>query len=305
MLELLSMFSTNDSINKKFLKYCASDDLTFEGLKNYLESEEIINIQYKNDFNQTALHIICQNEKVSIDIVKYLIDRGANTNCEDLMYKSTPFHFACLNTNVSDKIIKLFEQNGADINLKDESGKTPMNYLLENKPEIGFFLIKSGLHYNTLHESFYDSITPYCEKILFPQIFFKETNSKSTFSFYNFDKFKSLCVDKFCDIDHAQKINITQCYEHLQQPSKNIVLLLLCSFKEWSKTNKKIFPKPLQLVLISMSINDIFLINSLFVEINKDEILTTQIINQIAETLEQPIENQKSSHSVFDVCSIF
>jgi tyrosine-protein kinase len=49
------------------------------------------NIDAKNEHGQTAVHLACKNKNVSPEILKQLIERGANVNSRDTK-GNTPLH---------------------------------------------------------------------------------------------------------------------------------------------------------------------------------------------------------------------
>lgn len=63
-----------------------------------------ININAKNAYNLTPLHIICASKAVSIHLVAPLIIRNANVNISD-HYGNTPLHTLCANWQQRDGLI--------------------------------------------------------------------------------------------------------------------------------------------------------------------------------------------------------
>ena len=72
---------------------------------------------YKGD---TALHIACENNH--LQIVQYLIEKGANIEIQDCGGK-TSLHFASLYGNT--EVVKYLVSKGANKNAKTKNGKTP------------------------------------------------------------------------------------------------------------------------------------------------------------------------------------
>ena len=90
-------------------------------------SLEIFHFLKKYIFNQTPLHIACENDNK--EIVKFLISKGANINAVD--YKlNTPLHIACSNNRY--EIIKLLILSGAEIMCYDENDETPLHKVCKN-----------------------------------------------------------------------------------------------------------------------------------------------------------------------------
>ncbi|WP_054849042.1 ankyrin repeat domain-containing protein [Vulcanisaeta sp. JCM 14467] len=78
-------------------------------------------------YGMTPLHYAVLGNR--LDIVKYLIENGADINARDNTGK-TPLHFAAKNGYLD--IVKYLIENKADINVKDNIGKTPLDYAEEN-----------------------------------------------------------------------------------------------------------------------------------------------------------------------------
>ena len=51
------------------------------------------------------LHLACQNEKISTEMVKYLIENKSDLNLK-VKYDFTPIHYVCKNKNISIELIK-------------------------------------------------------------------------------------------------------------------------------------------------------------------------------------------------------
>lgn len=90
-------------------------------------------------------HAVCAN--ANIEIVKFLLDNGAEVNAQN-KYKSTPLHWAASFSN--KYIVKLLLDNGATIDIKDNNGHTPLHRaILENNKAVIELLIKSKSNVNT------------------------------------------------------------------------------------------------------------------------------------------------------------
>ncbi|KAH0563806.1 putative ankyrin repeat protein RF_0381 [Cotesia glomerata] len=85
------------------------------------------NTVLNNDLMYSMLHIAClhrQNE-----VVKLLINKGADVNCRDHQGK-TPLFYAVHNSD--GRIIKILLRNHADINVKARDGRTPLSLSVED-----------------------------------------------------------------------------------------------------------------------------------------------------------------------------
>lgn len=99
------------------------------------------NVQGWKD-GHTPLHLA-----KSVEMVKSLIERGANINAQD-KDGYTPVHLAVLRGEV--EIVKLLVQHGANIDIKDNDGYTPLDLAREKKFEDIAELLELGVKtYNT------------------------------------------------------------------------------------------------------------------------------------------------------------
>ena len=63
------------------------------------------------------------------DVIKRLVDEGADVNRQDRWYKDTPLHYAARDNYT--EAVRLLLDNGADINLKNNENKTPLDVARE------------------------------------------------------------------------------------------------------------------------------------------------------------------------------
>jgi hypothetical protein len=115
-----------------------------KGFEKSLSHVEDVNMKEKN-YEYTLLHIIVNEEsamdeeyfeKVIIIFKKF----GGDLNAKDL-YGRTPLHY-CVIKNLSPNIYKTLTAHGADPSLYDKLGRSPLDYLKEQKP---FQEAKKGL----------------------------------------------------------------------------------------------------------------------------------------------------------------
>lgn len=102
--------------------------VSFEKIKNYVENHpEEINRQ--NDLGFTALiFVISYNQKGTYEIVKLLLEKGANPNLETI-HQSTALNFATNLLDYNHKLVKLLLNCGACPNRKNTFGHIPLSGL--------------------------------------------------------------------------------------------------------------------------------------------------------------------------------
>ena len=103
----------------------------------------------------TYLHKAAQQNR--IDIVKWLIENGANPNTKDKMH-NTALHFA--SKTGSQQVLKYLIEYGANLNAKDKEENTPLHFAFS--PEVAFLLIENGANLSMRNEL---GVTP-IEKII-------------------------------------------------------------------------------------------------------------------------------------------
>lgn len=117
-LEILDYANTDNSIVNDFL----SED--YEKIKKMIV-QGFKNIDTKNQFGHTALHIACLKE--DFERVKLLIECGAGLNIKDDR-GNTPLFLAIKKANV--EIVELFlKSEKIDLNIKNFDGFTPLEYI--------------------------------------------------------------------------------------------------------------------------------------------------------------------------------
>ncbi|GDX36686.1 hypothetical protein LBMAG18_11970 [Alphaproteobacteria bacterium] len=137
---LLASHGADMSIKDKFQKTvievaCENGDSIL--LNFFLEKYSNPNSQ--NNIKSDALIIACKNGYP--EIVKLLIDKKVNVNCEDANMTNIPLQNACQYGHT--KIVELLIENGADFNKQNHLGKTPLHFACSNFCfEVAEFLIK-------------------------------------------------------------------------------------------------------------------------------------------------------------------
>jgi len=140
------LFSKNQNVENLKLALQYGDDPT-ELLYTFVKSrfnepitsedKEIFNmlIDLGADVNYTPysdslLHMAtrCRSGVSNIELMKLLIDRGANVNSKN-KYDQTPLFCAAVKNDATIESIKLLIDNGADISIANNLGYTPLEYL--------------------------------------------------------------------------------------------------------------------------------------------------------------------------------
>lgn len=132
----LNTFSLDELSNNNFSnKYIESEDIRYEGiyLLHFACGVSIEEEIYKIDYLHKKIN------KPPIEIIKYLIEKGANVNKLD-SDGCSPLHYASImsvdlyneNGKLNNSIVKLLIENGADVNIKNTSNYTPLFLIARN-----------------------------------------------------------------------------------------------------------------------------------------------------------------------------
>jgi ankyrin repeat protein len=71
----------------------------------------------------------------STETIKALLDVGANPNVRDSLSRLSPLHNICRAQPLNPEIIRVLINKGAQVDAMDSTGKTPMSYLHDNRIE--------------------------------------------------------------------------------------------------------------------------------------------------------------------------
>ncbi|MDR1385312.1 MAG: ankyrin repeat domain-containing protein [Planctomycetaceae bacterium] len=130
------------------LYFAAAHNSNVDVLKYLVEKGANVNI--KTDSGETPLHVAASTNS-NVDVLKYLIEKGADVNAKDMM-GWTPLHFAAAhNSNVD--ILKYLVEKGADINAKNKyNDETPLTWAVRrgnSNVDVLKYLVEKGADVNT------------------------------------------------------------------------------------------------------------------------------------------------------------
>jgi len=119
----------------------------------------LINAKDRNQ--QTPLHIAVRKlsvKKGNMDLVKYLLTKGANTNAKDA-YENTPLLYADkIHIDYRRSIVELLVKNNADVNAQNNRHQTPLSMAIQKEwVDIVDLLLEQGADVNL---QAYASISP-------------------------------------------------------------------------------------------------------------------------------------------------
>jgi len=108
---------------------------------------ESYNVHTGMEFRTSLLIHACAGENADVNMVKLLIDAGANVNYKDSPRKSTALHTATYWGQ--SEIVELLVKNGANVNVQNIYGDTPlMNSANHGDVQAVKFLLKKGADVN-------------------------------------------------------------------------------------------------------------------------------------------------------------
>lgn len=135
--------------------------------------QELINsdkqlVNYKDKIGKTPLHWATLYGH--IDIVRYLVTKGANVNSKDIKQSSVLHHaISSLGPDDKSEILNILIDNGVELNPRDNVGRTPLYRAVLLPTTEGalnkiMILLKNG---SDMYISSNDSRTPLCQAILY------------------------------------------------------------------------------------------------------------------------------------------
>lgn len=152
--ETSNLKNGNDNVQKACGLYRQVMDANRDTPRTYRFLQELI-VSTMNDSidfafyeDQELLFIVAQRNRP--DIVKFLLETGADVNSEEKKSRKTPLHAAACKGNT--EVCELLLEKGAEINRKDYGGDTPLSLALDdNRHEAALFLLDKGADGNTVN----------------------------------------------------------------------------------------------------------------------------------------------------------
>lgn len=164
----ISILNSNTPMETKIILHraCArteSMDVSLTKIQQILDSDKR-SVHMTNYAQQTPLHVACQCNPPSLEVIAKLIQYGAHLNNWDA-YGKTPLHYACENESATVPLMELLVNAGADVNYKyvNGTGNTPLHAacrVTEPSDSIIEYLIQKGADANK-RNMFGDTPTDY------------------------------------------------------------------------------------------------------------------------------------------------
>ena len=154
---------------------------SFESIKKRINAGEDVNQFYKN--------ITCLKSAIYADnfeLVKFLIEKGADVNLTDNVYSYSPLHVACSHGDIN--IVKYLVDKGSKINFQDKEGQSPVaaaimyeyldivKYLVDN----GADLLLQNEFGKTMAEQFHNKLANEELKLYLTEQVKKQRDNKGT-----------------------------------------------------------------------------------------------------------------------------
>jgi ankyrin repeat protein len=131
-----------DEVERLINKYQNAHD----AYGNEIKSFDIVNYDFKERSNNDGSPLyLTVSGKYKPEIVKILIENGANVNWKDNYYGISVLTNACIQTNMIKKntdIPRLLIENGADVNIHDKYGRSPIIYVCRENISTYYDLVK-------------------------------------------------------------------------------------------------------------------------------------------------------------------
>jgi ankyrin repeat protein len=139
------------NINPLYALCCAFTNDQFDILKSYIELRPDI-VNFKDEECQSIFSILCDQENISIEVLDYMISKGADINYLDNI-NSCALQNICTNPTIQK--IKFMLRCGANIHNVDRFGCTPLFNLCLVESNIAYIdlMAQNGSNLNDCYKS--------------------------------------------------------------------------------------------------------------------------------------------------------
>ncbi|CAI5741783.1 unnamed protein product [Hyaloperonospora brassicae] len=120
---------TTDNRKSALHLLCENETVSEEALKTLLQSKPEVN-SVDEDGN-APLHYLAENRCVSDRMLSLMLAAKIDLNIQN-KFHSTPAHYICQNSRITRLMIGELLKHKANFNLKNNIGNTPVHYLCEN-----------------------------------------------------------------------------------------------------------------------------------------------------------------------------
>ena len=137
----------NDDYGNTVLHHAASS--SSEEISESLVKHDQYLVEHDAGKNGGALHFVIKNcKEESLNIVKNLVEQGANVNVKDYRNKRTALHHAVEAKSL--EIVKYLVEHGADVNCKTERRATALHFAVTTGSlEMAKYLVENGAKVTT------------------------------------------------------------------------------------------------------------------------------------------------------------
>ena len=124
---------------------------TSQDVEYFIKSGVNVNVRSDVYHSKTPLFLAAEHNP-NIEVVKYLVSRGADVNAKTHTLEHTLLHFAVQNPNL--EIVRYFVSQGADVNAKNTAGYAPIHEVARHNPnvEVLKYLVSQGANVNTRND---------------------------------------------------------------------------------------------------------------------------------------------------------
>lgn len=136
---------SNNSLEESLINAISREDV--DEVINLIKNGADVNSHDRQFENLIALHVACYRDNT--EIIKYLLDNGADMNAQSDDEGHTPLHIAC-DAVVALETVEAFVARGVDIDIRNDHEDTPLLLVCSNADnlEVVKYLISKGADIN-------------------------------------------------------------------------------------------------------------------------------------------------------------